>query len=106
MTCWRWRGAAQIEYARGKSDAADLLNRILQLRPKGVTAHATPAAMYRAKEECREALPHSSALELHGTVGELHPKVSLLQYLYAEALSESSSTKEATSEAIAAAESQ
>jgi predicted Zn-dependent protease len=54
-------GAAQIEYARRKPDAVNLLQRILQLRPKDVTAHAMLASMYRAKEECKEALPHFEA---------------------------------------------
>lgn len=46
----------------------------------------------------------TAALNLYRKEARLHPKDSLLQYLYAEALSESGSAKDATQEAIAAAE--
>jgi tetratricopeptide (TPR) repeat protein len=46
----------------------------------------------------------TAALDLYRKEAKLHPKDSLLQYLYAEALSESDSTSNTTSEAIAAAQ--
>jgi tetratricopeptide (TPR) repeat protein len=46
----------------------------------------------------------TAALDLYRKEARLHPKDSLLQYLYAEALSESGATKGATEKAIAAAE--
>lgn len=46
----------------------------------------------------------TAALDLYRKEARLHPKDGLLQYLYAEALSESGSTKDATQVAIAAAE--
>lgn len=54
-------GAAQTEYARQQPDAVELLNRILKQRPQDVTAHAMLASLYRAKGECKEALPHFEA---------------------------------------------
>lgn len=46
----------------------------------------------------------TAALDLYRKEAKLHPKDSLLQYLYAEALSESDSTSNTTTEAIAAAQ--
>lgn len=46
----------------------------------------------------------TAALNLYRKEAHQHPKDGLLQYLYAEALSESGSTKDATQQAIAAAE--
>lgn len=54
-------GAAQIAYAQKQPDAAELLRRILALRPDDVTTHAMLAAVDRAKEDCRAALPHFEA---------------------------------------------
>ncbi len=54
-------GAAQIEYARRQPDAAELLSRILAIRPDDVTSHAMLATLDRAKRDCRAALPHYEA---------------------------------------------
>lgn len=54
-------GAAEIEYARRQPDAVDLLQRILKLRPDDVTTHAMLASLYRAKGNCKAALPHFEA---------------------------------------------
>jgi len=54
-------GAAQIAYAEKQPDAAELLQRILALRPNDVTTHAMLAAVDRGQENCRAALPHFDA---------------------------------------------
>ena len=54
-------GAAQIEYARRQPDAAQLLSRILALRPGDVTSHAMLATLDREKRDCKAALPHYEA---------------------------------------------
>lgn len=54
-------GAAQIEYAGKKPGAAELLQRILALRPQDVTAHAMLASLERGRGDCRAALPHYEA---------------------------------------------
>lgn len=54
-------GAAEIEYARRRPDAVELLQRIVALRPGDVTAHAMLASLYRAKGECKSALPQFRA---------------------------------------------
>lgn len=54
-------GSAQIEYARRQADAAELLKRILAIRPQDVTAHAMLASLYRGEGKCKAALPHFEA---------------------------------------------
>ncbi|HVT98344.1 MAG TPA: tetratricopeptide repeat protein [Acidobacteriaceae bacterium] len=54
-------GAAQIEYARRQPDAANLLTRILAIRPDDVTSHAMLATVDRARRDCQAALPHYKA---------------------------------------------
>lgn len=54
-------GAAQASYALKSPDAADLLQRILVLRPDDVTTHAMLASVDRAKQDCSDALPHFKA---------------------------------------------
>lgn len=54
-------GAAEMDYARHRPDAVPLLKRILKQRPEDVTAHAMLASLYRAQDECKEALPHFEA---------------------------------------------
>lgn len=82
-------GAAQIEYARRKPDAVDLVQRILQLRPKDVTAHAMLASMYRAKEECKQALPHFEAS------AQMFPYRPTYQQAYAYCLADTGHYKQA-----------
>lgn len=65
-------GSAQIAYARKQPDAAQLLQRILVLRPGDVTTHAMLAAVDRSKQDCKAALPHFEASRsLFGT----HPQL-------------------------------
>ena len=54
-------GAAEIAYARKQPEAVELLQRILAIQPQAVTAHAMLASVYRAKGDCRAALPHFEA---------------------------------------------
>lgn len=54
-------GAAEIEYARKQPGATALLQRILDLRPQDVTAHAMLASLDRARGDCQSALPHFEA---------------------------------------------
>ncbi len=54
-------GAAQIEYARQKPDAAPLLARIVAIEPGSATAQAMLASVYRREHRCTEALPHYAA---------------------------------------------
>ena len=54
-------GAAQAAYALKNPDAADLLRRVLVIRPDDATAHAMLASLDRAKLECSAALPHFKA---------------------------------------------
>lgn len=54
-------GAAQIEYSRKQPGTADLLLRILAIRPDNVTAHAMLASFYRGNQRCKAALPHFEA---------------------------------------------
>jgi Flp pilus assembly protein TadD len=54
-------GAAQAAYALKSPDTADLLQRVLVLRPDDVTAHAMLASVDRAKQDCTAALPHFKA---------------------------------------------
>lgn len=54
-------GAAQIEYGRHQPEAAELLSRILTIRPDDATSHAMLATLDRAKRNCRGALPHYEA---------------------------------------------
>ena len=56
-------GAAQIEYARRKPDAEELLLRILAIRPQDVTTHAMLASFYRSQGKCGAALPQYEASE-------------------------------------------
>jgi len=55
------QNAAQIEYARHQPDAIDFLNRMLKLNAKDKAAHAMLASIYRANDECAQALPHFQA---------------------------------------------
>lgn len=66
-------GAAQIEYARRQPGAAELLARILALRPDDVTSHAMLANLDRAKPDCPAALPH---YESSRTLFASHPEMS------------------------------
>ncbi len=54
-------GAAQSAYATKSPDAAELLQRVLVLRPDDVTAHAMLASLDRGKRDCSAALPHFKA---------------------------------------------
>lgn len=54
-------GAAQSSYALKAPDTAELLERILVLRPDEVTSHAMLASVYRAQQNCSAALPHYKA---------------------------------------------
>jgi len=54
-------GAAEIAYGRHEPEAEQLLQRILNLRPGDVTAHAMLASLYRGKGDCQAALPHFRA---------------------------------------------
>lgn len=51
-------GAAQIAYAEKLPDAAELLQRILALRPDDVTTNGMLASIERSRQNCRSALPH------------------------------------------------
>ncbi|MFZ0759612.1 MAG: tetratricopeptide repeat protein [Candidatus Sulfotelmatobacter sp.] len=51
-------GAAQIEYDVGGKDAAALLKRVLQLRPKDPTSHAMLAVLAYRRGDCSAAVPH------------------------------------------------
>lgn len=66
-------GAAQIEYAQRQPDTAKLLNRILAIRPDDVTSHAMLATLYRAKHDCKNAVPHYEASR---AVFDSHPEMS------------------------------
>jgi tetratricopeptide (TPR) repeat protein len=66
-------GAAQIEYARRQPEAAELLNRILATHSDDVTSHAMLANLYRAKRDCRAALPH---YESSRALFASHPEMS------------------------------
>lgn len=66
-------GAAQIEYSQHRPDAANLLKRILAIRPDDVTSHAMLASAYRAKRDCRDALPHYEASR---ALFDSHPEMS------------------------------
>ena len=54
-------GAAQIEYARGSTEARPLLERILQLQPGNPTANAMLATRMKSDSDCPAALPHFSS---------------------------------------------
>ena len=54
-------GAAQIEYAQASPDAAQLLERILVLKPADPTANAMLASLRRKERRCPEALSHYEA---------------------------------------------
>lgn len=56
-------GVAEIAYAKKQPEAAELLQRILKMRPQDVTAHAMLASVFRATGDCRAALPHFDASE-------------------------------------------
>jgi tetratricopeptide (TPR) repeat protein len=51
-------GAAQIEYAAGRSSAVPLLDRLLKLRPDEPTAHAMRASMAWKQHDCATAISH------------------------------------------------
>lgn len=82
-------GAAEIEYARRQPDAAVLLNRILKMQPDDITAHAMLASLYRAKGDCRAALPH---FEASSQMFAGHPKY---QQAYAFCLADTGHYKQA-----------
>jgi tetratricopeptide (TPR) repeat protein len=54
-------GAAEIAYAQEQPEAAGLLQRILKIQPRDVTAHAMLASVDRGKGDCQAALPHFEA---------------------------------------------
>lgn len=54
-------GAAQADYATKSPDAAELLQRVLVLRPDDVTAHAMLASLDRGNQDCNAALRHYKA---------------------------------------------
>jgi tetratricopeptide (TPR) repeat protein len=51
-------GAAECEYAAGKPEAKELLDRIIRIDPKNETAHAMLAAFSFKKKQCDQAISH------------------------------------------------
>jgi tetratricopeptide (TPR) repeat protein len=51
-------GAAQVEYAAGRTEAIPLLDRLLKLRPADVTAHAMRGVMAWKQHDCTTAIAH------------------------------------------------
>lgn len=51
-------GAAQIEYAAGRTEAIPLLDRLIKLRPNDETAHAMRGVMAWKQRDCQTAVAH------------------------------------------------
>lgn len=66
------KGAAQIEYDRRRPDAIKLLAAVLAIRPNDIESHAMLAALYRAQENCKAALPHFQASK---AIFSAHPQL-------------------------------